>query len=119
MQAETTTSPQRYNPAVSATLLNRIAMILSFGGVFVAGTLTLAKAMNKGVPCGVDDGCDKVANHSSAIWFGQPVAYYGLAAYLLFAFLSGMRSANGIGNSRGTILFGTIMAAGGTILSGY
>ncbi len=81
--------PRTYTRGVKAILLNRILLILSFIGVFVAGALSIEKALNISLPCGNETGCDAVAAHPSSMLFGVlPVAYIGLAGYLLLAGLA-------------------------------
>ena len=77
-----------YTRGVKAILLNRILVILSFVGLFVAGALSIEKALNISLPCGNQTGCDMVASHPSSYIFGIPVAYIGLAGYLLLAGLA-------------------------------
>jgi len=82
-----------YTRGVKAILLNRILLVLSFIGLFVAGALSIEKLMNVSLPCGNTSGCDKVAAHPSSMLFGViPVAYIGLAGYILFAALAIIRS---------------------------
>lgn len=72
-----------YNRFVTSALINRILLVLGWAGVFVAGTLTAAHAMNLKLPCGAAKGCDVLIGHPSSKWFGVPVAVFGLAAYLV------------------------------------
>lgn len=76
---------------MTTKVLNRISGLLAWGGVFVAGVLTYAHYTNGVPPCGTGGGCAKVAADESSRWFGQPVALYGLAAYLVLALLAGLR----------------------------
>jgi len=85
--------PVTYTQAVKAILLNRILLILSFVGLFVAGALTIEKLLNVDLPCGESHGCATVAKDPSSMLFGViPVAYIGLAGYLLFAGLAVART---------------------------
>lgn len=87
------TSAGTYTHAVKAILLNRILLVLAFIGVFVAGALSIEKFMNVLLPCGNSAGCALVANDPSSKLFGLiPVAYIGLAGYVLMAGLAIMRS---------------------------
>jgi protein-disulfide isomerase len=61
---------------------NRVNIVLSFIGVFVAGFLSLTHMLDVSIPCGIAHGCDVVARHPSSKWFGIPVAYLGLAMYV-------------------------------------
>lgn len=112
-------NPNRYNRSVKAILLNRISMLLAFAGVFVAGVLSVAHLMHRQVPCGAEGGCSDVLNSSAAFWLGLPVAYFGLAGYVVLAFLAGMRAMNGMKASRGLIFAGTLVSATGVGASGY
>ena len=86
-------TPATYNRGVKALLLNRVLLILSFIGLFVAGALSMEKALNISLPCGNESGCDMVASHPSSLLFGHiPVAYIGLLGYLFFAGLAISRS---------------------------
>jgi len=76
---------------VTTKVLNRVSGFLAWGGVFVAGVLTYAHYTNGIPPCGTGGGCAKVAADESSRWFGQPVALYGLVAYLLLAVLALLR----------------------------
>lgn len=109
----------RYNHSVKAILLNRISMLLAFAGIFVAGVLSLAHLMRREVPCGLEKGCEDVLNSSAAFWLGYPVAFYGLAGYVLLTFLAGMRAMNGMKSSKGLVLAGVIVSGFGVAASGY
>jgi protein-disulfide isomerase len=102
---------------VRAALFNKIALILSFAGIVIAGTLTYTKMQNIIVPCGVGDGCQDVTNHASSEWMGIPVAAFGLGLYLVLAAISALRIVQGIPATR---LFGIIgygLAAAGAVVS--
>ena len=78
-----------YTRGVKAILLNRILLVLSFIGLFVAGALSLEKALNISLPCGNATGCDAVAAHPSSMLFHViPVAYIGLLGYIFLAGLA-------------------------------
>jgi protein-disulfide isomerase/uncharacterized membrane protein len=79
---------------VSGALLNRISLVLAFAGIFIAGFLSLGSILNVSIPCGGSGGCDAIATHPLSKWFGLPVAYYGLAGYLLLTVLAVMRGMN-------------------------
>ncbi|MBS1705648.1 MAG: vitamin K epoxide reductase family protein [Armatimonadetes bacterium] len=72
---------------MNSKLLYRIALILSFGGIFVAGFLTVSHLQNLTIPCGASRGCEVIQYHPSSKWLGIPVAAYGLAAYITLAAL--------------------------------
>lgn len=108
-----------YNSAVTRVILNRIIMVLAFAGVFVAGVLSMGHMLNAQVPCGESHGCDEVALHSSSYWFGVPVAYFGLAAYLALAAISILQIKNEKLANLGLIIsgLGTIISFGFTYVS--
>lgn len=112
------TGPVRtYNSGVKAVLLNRVLIVLGFLGVFIAGLLSLAHFEHLVPPCGASTGCDKVTNHPSSVWFGVPVAYLGLGAYLL---LTGLALARAMGSPslfKKTAGLSYAIAAGGTLIS--
>lgn len=70
------------------TFLRRFAQVSVFIlpclGLFVAGTLSLGRWLAIPTPCGVSDGCAKVAQSTFSHLFGIPVSFIG-AAYYLFA----------------------------------
>ncbi len=68
--------------------LNRAILFLCFVGAFIAGALSYSSLTGKSIPCGAAAGCDAVSMHASSKWFGLPVAYFGLAGYLLLAGLA-------------------------------
>lgn len=83
-------------------------MALAFGGIFVAGALSASYIMRIELPCGPARGCAQVAMHPSSYWFGLPVAFYGLGAYLTILFLLAYRAFKGLPQTRriGQIGFG-------------
>lgn len=86
---------------VRAILLNRIAIVLAFAGVAVAGTLTYTHFLGVVPPCGVDGGgCSSVLTHPSSKWGPIPVSAMGLLAYLFILGISIYRSVAGFANSK-------------------
>ena len=79
-----------YTWVVKGRWIEALLMILGPAGVFVAGVLSVGHALNLKVPCGPQSGCDVVSPHSSAFWFGVPVAYFGLAGYLALTVLAAL-----------------------------
>jgi len=73
---------------VNVRLQQIFSLLLSIGGLFVAGVLSFAHSLERDLPCGVSEGCAKLAAHPSSTQFGIPVAYYGVAGYLVLALLS-------------------------------
>ena len=93
-----------------AIWLNRVISLLTFGGIFVAGVLSVSKYLKVIPPCGGSDGCFTVANHPSSMWFGIPVAYIGLLTYLGLAALAIGRSHVGILKDRRLVMGGVLLA---------
>jgi len=84
---------ERYpNPAVNQTLMNRISIVLACIGLFVAGVLSMSHLTGRPVPCGMSAGCDIVQAHPTSKWGNIPVAYFGMAAYVLLLGLGILRS---------------------------
>lgn len=104
---------------MNSTLLNRILLVLGYGGMFIAGVLSLADMLNKDVPCGVDSGCAKVAHDPSAHMLGVPNAYLGFCAYAVLAGFATYREFVGNGGRfpRLSITAGYVIAALGTMAS--
>lgn len=111
--------PGPYNRSVNATTVNRILTLLAWAGLFVAGVLSVGHAMNVSVPCGLTDGCDKVAAHPSSLWAGIPVAYFGLGAYLALAGFALLRTLRGFETTRWSAWAGLILSGVGTMISAY
>jgi protein-disulfide isomerase/uncharacterized membrane protein len=73
--------------------LNRLLLVLAFGGIFVTGVLGLGVALDLSPPCGAAGGCDRVSAHPLSRPLGVPLAYIGLVAYLL---LTGLVAGRGL-----------------------
>lgn len=84
-RAEPLTSKKLSNPAI---LINRLAGILAWAGVYIAGVLTYAHYSDQSVPCGPSGGCATVARHETSMWGPVPVAVVGLVGYLLLLVLA-------------------------------
>lgn len=101
---------------MKASLLNRIALLLSFGGLFVSGVLSVGAHYQYSIPCGSSHGCNVVAMHRSSHALGIPNAYIGFAAYMVFALLTYWRmiqpSRTGV-----TLRIGYAMSLLGTVAS--
>ncbi len=103
----------------AAILLNRVALVLSFVGIFVAGLLSLTHAMALSIPCGDNGGCDVVNGSSASLLFGIPVAYLGLAAYTTLAGITILRGVFGVANTKLLGLSALIVSGGGALFSAY
>ena len=100
--------------------MNRILLVLGYAGVCVAGVLSLAAALEKDPPCGLDNGCARVAaDETSRLLFGIPNAYFGFVAYLVLAIFATYREIVGFDGPkpRLTMNLGYAFAALGTIAS--
>lgn len=108
MRCDKGTFIKGHNSGVNPAILNRINIALAFGGIFVAGALSASHIMRIELPCGPARGCAQVAMHPSSYWFGVPVAFFGLAAYLTVLFLLAYRAFKGLPQTRrvGQIGFG-------------
>ncbi len=105
---------------MNSRLFPRLALVLSFAGIFVSGVLAIAHVIGKEVPCGMSGGCHTVAEHwSSKMVMGIDNAYLGLAAYVLVAILAALRLfAPTVGGGK-VLLLAYIVTLVGTIFSGY
>lgn len=117
-------SSYTYNSPVLGVLYNRLLILLSLGGVFVAGYLTMAHASGAPIACGGGTDCDSLAADPSSSFIGIPVAVYGLIGYLLLLGIAVMRSTKGLEStvSLGRLSFalsgiGTLISAGLTYYS--
>jgi len=82
-----------YNRSVAPFMLNRVILALCWLGFFVAGVLSISSLFGLSVPCGTSMGCETVANHPTSKLFGSiPVAYLGLAGYLILAIVATLRA---------------------------
>lgn len=99
--------------------INRIIMLLSFVGAFIAGFMSLAKILNVQVPCTAAAECAAVTNHPSAYWFGIPVSHFGFLAYLTLAALAVIRGLRGFNNDRALTYLGWAISGVGMLLSFY
>jgi protein-disulfide isomerase len=106
-------------PNRSALLFNRISLLLSFIGIFVAGVLSLGHALALSVPCGESGGCDVVAGSKASFIFGIPVAYLGLGAYILLAAISSIRAVRGFYATRFLGYAALVVSGVGAVFSLY
>lgn len=114
--------PARIIDSVTAVRINRLLILLGFLGLFVAGILSLEKALDIQIPCGPGGGCAKVANDPSGYWFDIPVAYYGAVGYLILSALATVRGLNGMRGSRPLVTAGLVVSgigAGASVFLQY
>ncbi|MCU0315253.1 MAG: thioredoxin domain-containing protein [Fimbriimonadaceae bacterium] len=72
--------------------LNRITILLSCLGIFVAGVMSYSSLANKQVPClAGSSSCAQLASSPFGSWLGLPVAYYGFVGYCLLLTLGILR----------------------------
>jgi protein-disulfide isomerase len=105
---------------VNRVAANFIVFALASVGAFIALVTGIAHAGGVELPCGgVQSGCDVIALRENSHWLGVPIAFYGLALYLVVAFLSMFRAAIGIENSPrlGSAIW-ALLAAGGVVSVG-
>lgn len=76
----------------SARNHNTFALALSFLGIFIATSMTIAHLTHTTLPCGASSGCEKVAADQSSYLFGIPISVFGLLAYIVLAALAIARS---------------------------
>jgi protein-disulfide isomerase len=90
-----------------------VAILLSaFAGLFAAAVLGVGHVLDLPVPCGGSRGCASVAAHPSSKLFGVPIAFIGMAAYLVYLGLMG-RPVIG----RRARLAAVVLAGAGTAIS--
>ena len=103
----------------SAVMLNRVALLLGFVGVFIAGVLSLGHFLALQIPCGENHGCDTVALDPHSVIFNIPVAYLGLGAYVTLAGISALRGMLGLTRTKPIGLSALIVSGGGALFSFY
>ena len=81
-----------YNPAVLATVVNRILVLLGAVGLFITTSLTYAHFSNTLVPCGAGNACEALWAQKESKLFGVSVAVYGLFGYAVLFALAGVRA---------------------------
>jgi len=79
---------------------NQIVFALASLGVFIALVTGIAHASGVQLPCGgVQSGCDIIALPENSRWLDVPIAFYGMAAYMVVALFALFRAAIGLENS--------------------
>ncbi len=109
--------PATGNP--STVTVNRLILVLSWLGLFIAAYLTMASIMSRVVPCLGSGGCTLVTNHPAGKWMGIPVSAFGLATYFILGGLAVIRGVMGLRQNSALVLVGTILSGFGTIASMY
>jgi len=102
---------------VRVRLFLRAIIVLASAGLFVAGSLSLTKLFDLGLPCGGAHGCDIVNSHPSSSWFGIPVSYIGFGGYLIIAALAIARAGLPAAAGRRLALGGYLFSAFGAVTS--
>lgn len=69
-------------------VFDRLSWLFSLAGIYISGYLTAAKALNRSLACSSSNTCDLVTNSSRSYLWGVPVAYIGLAGYVLLMILT-------------------------------
>lgn len=93
-------------------ILAIVALIVAFAGLFAAGVLAAGHLLDIPVPCGRSRGCLAVALHPSSKVSGIPIAFLGVAVYLVIIFLLGR-----FGRARWARLLCVTLAGSGTVAS--
>lgn len=112
-------SPIRNNSSVAPHWINRALILLAWAGVFIAGVLALSKHLNLQIPCGTNVDCDRLARDPSSLWFGIPVADFGLAAYLALAACAALRLWLGFERGFALTILGFLISLVGAAVSIY
>ncbi|HRF60586.1 MAG TPA: vitamin K epoxide reductase family protein [Fimbriimonadaceae bacterium] len=103
----------------AAVWLNRILALLAWGGVFVAGVLTVAHFMGLAVPCTAERACDVVTSSKYSEVLGIPVAAFGLLTYLVLAGIAAIRLFRPDWRPRLIVTVAWVLSAVGTLASAY
>lgn len=82
-----------YNAAGMSQIWNRLVMLFSAIGIFIAGVLSYSEAAQKEVPCGIGSSCTQVTTSPWSHFGDIPVAYLGLATYALIFIIALLRSS--------------------------
>lgn len=100
---------------------NRLILIFSSVGIFVAGVLSYAARYAKDVPCGGKMGCAIIQNHPLSKVTGTqiPVAYVGLLGFVILFALAVARSTQSGSIHRTLSVLGLIGSGLGLLYSGY
>lgn len=99
--------------------MNRILALLAWGGVFVAGVLTVAHYLDLAVPCTAERACDVVTSSKYSQVMGFPVALFGLLTYLVLAAIAAIRLYQPTFKPRTLVTVGWSLSAVGTLASAY
>jgi uncharacterized membrane protein len=86
----------------------------AFVGLFAAAVLSIGHVLKLPVPCGSSQGCIAVALHPSSQLMGIPIAYGGVAAYVLM-----ITVARFAPTERWAQIAGVGLASIGTLVSAY
>ena len=74
---------------MTPSVAHRIMLTAAFAGLFSAEVLSVAHVLDLPLPCGGSSGCATVASHPSSKLFGVPIAFFGVAFYLVEIVLIG------------------------------
>lgn len=80
---------------MSDIIRNRIQLLLTSAGIFIAGYLSITTMLGVEAACGKTGGCGKVASSVYSKLAGVPVAYLGLLAYIGLFGLVVLKTLNG------------------------
>lgn len=103
---------------MAKVVLDRVALLLAFGGLFVAGVLSVGHWFAVEIPCGIGmSGCNIIAQHPSSYWFGIPVAFFGVLMYAALLGLTALRSFTSERLSRKLLKVSLALAIAGAVVS--
>lgn len=106
---------------MSAQVANRLVLLLTSAGVFVALVLGIAHMVGAQLPCGASQGmlsgCDRVAQSPVSELGGIPIAFFGLGAYLLVAMGALAREWRGLLQTQKLGIWMWLVLAAGTLIS--
>lgn len=102
---------------MNPSLLNRVLLLLGAVGMFIAGFLSFTALSGRAIPCGPERGCDVLARLPESKWLGQPVALYGLVAYVLLFVLAAARPSLAEPWRRRTVVAGLFLSGLGAMMS--
>ena len=108
-----------YTYAVTTIWINRVIVALSAAGIAIAGSLSYFVFENLLIPCSGKLGCQFVQMHKSSHVGDVPVAYIGLAGFVLLFGIAVARTLVSGGTYRILTTVGAMGAFSGLAFSGY
>jgi len=96
-----------------------VPVVLSLSGVFVSGYLSVKRLTGGNLACARWAECDLVNNSVYAKLYGVPVAFLGLAGYLLLLVLAAAALETSGSSQRRLLAISFVLALGGVGFSAY